>query len=115
MDFTHTTIIFTTNAGRDFYEEKRGMSISALSEATILDALKKDLNGDGTPKMPAEILSRLSKGSIIGFDHMDPAKLVPIIRKGMEKGADIVEEAMRMAEKYHKKMKIYKIWILNLL
>jgi len=100
VDFTHTTIIFTTNAGRDFYEEKRGMSISALSEATILDALKKDLNGDGTPKMPAEILSRLSKGSIIGFDHMDPAKLIPIIRKGMEKGADIVEETMRMKCQY---------------
>ena len=107
VDFTHTTVIFTTNAGRDFYEEKRGMSISALSEATILDALRKDKNEEGMPKMPAEILSRLSKGSIIGFDHMDPAKLVPIIKKGMEKGADIVSETMGMKCEYNSSLLPY--------
>ena len=81
VDFTKTIVIFTTNAGRDFYEEKRNMKISALPETIIIDALKQDKDSHGAPKMPTEILSRLSKGYIIGFDHMNPAKLVPIIKQ----------------------------------
>ncbi|MBR1855012.1 MAG: AAA family ATPase [Lachnospiraceae bacterium] len=96
VDFTHTTVIFTTNAGRKFYEENRDMAISAIPEATILDALRNDMRKDKTPVMPPEILSRMSKGNIIGFDHMNPAKLVPIIKTGMEKAAQIVEAAMDM-------------------
>ncbi len=100
VDFRQTIVIFTTNAGRDFYEEKRGMSISALSEATLIDALKADKRSDGKPLMPPEILSRLSKGNIIGFDHMNPAKLVPIIKEGMKKGASAAEEIMGLECRY---------------
>lgn len=90
VDFSRTIVIFTTNAGRDFYEEKREESISAIPEATIIDALKKDKDEDGKSVMPTEILSRMAKGYIIGFDHMNPAKLIPIIKKGMADGRDIV-------------------------
>ena len=100
VDFTHTTVIFTTNAGRKFYEENRDMAISAIPESTIIDALKNDKHPNGTPVMPTEILSRLSKGGIIGFDHMNPAKLVPIIKNGMEKAAQIVNSTMDMECEY---------------
>ena len=94
VDFTKTIMIFTTNAGREFFENKRDMPLSSLSEQTLIDALLSDNSIHGTPKMPPEILSRLRKGSIIGFDHLDPVKLVPIIKKGMDSGAEIIHKKL---------------------
>ena len=104
VDFTHTVLIFTTNAGRQFYEEKRGMSISSLPEATLLDALRSDIRDDGTPVMPPEMLSRLSKGNIIGFDHMEAAKLIPIIKAGMRKGAEVIRDTMGIESLYDRSL-----------
>ena len=92
VDFTNTITIFTTNAGRKFYEEKRGMSISSLSEATLINALKDEKYNEQGARIPSEILSRLEKGNVIGFDHMNPEKLVPIIAKGMRRGIDIIKQ-----------------------
>ena len=100
VDFRHTIVIFTTNAGRKFYEDKKGISISSLSEVTLIDALRNDKNKEGKPKMPPEILSRMSKGNIIGFDHMNPAKLIPIIKRGMQKGSDIITETLGIKCEY---------------
>lgn len=100
VDFTNTILIFTTNAGRDFYEEKKDMLISSISESMIVDALKNDKKPDGTPCMPTEILSRLAKGNIIGFDHMNPAKLVPIIKKGIRQGKEIVRSKLGLECQY---------------
>ena len=107
VDFTHTVVIFTTNAGRQFYEEKRDMALSSLSEATILNALCKDKNEYGKPKLPSEILSRLSKGGIVGFDPMDPAKLVPIIKKGLTKGSETIAKTMNMECEYDESLLPY--------
>ncbi len=100
VDFSRTIVIFTTNAGREFYEEKREMSISGLSDAVLFDALKNDLNPNGKSKIPSEMLSRLSKGYIVGFDHMDPAKLIPIIKDSMKNGAEIIQKKMNMRCEY---------------
>ena len=94
VDFSDTIIIFTTNAGRKFYETKRGMSISSLSESTLIDALGDERYNEEGAKIPKEILSRLAKGNIIGFDHMDPPKLIPLIRSGMRAGAEVVEQKL---------------------
>ena len=107
VDFKQTMVIFTTNAGRQFYESKKGMSISSLPENTLIDALKSDVRPDGSPVMPTEILSRMSKGYIIGFDHMDPAKLVPIIKTGLQKGGAIVKEKMGIECEYDESMLPY--------
>ena len=96
IDFTGTTVIFTTNSGRKFFEDKRELNLSALSEETLADALKNDLDAKGNPKMPPEILSRLRKGNIIAFNYMEPVKLIPMIRGGMEKGAQIIKNKFNM-------------------
>ncbi len=93
-DFTHTIVIFTTNAGRKFYEDKRDIPLSSMSENTLLDALRDEKYNEDGARIPSELLSRLAKGNIIGFDHMNPAKLVPIIKRGMKAGDDIVMEKM---------------------
>ncbi|MCR4814364.1 MAG: AAA family ATPase [Lachnospiraceae bacterium] len=94
VDFTNTVVIFTTNAGRDFFEGKREMSLSALSEETLADAVLADKDSSGNAVMPPEIMSRLRKGSIIGFNYIDAVKLIPIIKNGMENGAKIINEKL---------------------
>ena len=94
VDFRNTIVIFTTNAGRGFYEKNRGIAMSSLPETTLIDALGSEKYNDRDVKMPTEILSRIAKGSIIGFDHMTPAKLVPIIKKGLDKGVMSVEKTL---------------------
>ncbi len=94
VDFTDTILIFTTNAGRKFYEEKRDEKLSALTEETLLDALNNEKYNEAGGKMPSEILSRMAKGNIIGFDHMNPAKLLPIIRAGMKRGVEIIRQTI---------------------
>ncbi len=92
VDFRNTIVIFTTNAGRKFYEEKDGIPLSSLPEKTLIDALGDEKYNEKGVRIPAEILSRMAKGNIVGFDHINPAKLVPIIKRGMKEGADIVQE-----------------------
>ena len=92
IDFTQTICIFTTNAGRDFFEDNRTRKLSSMPEKTLIDAIKNDRNAKGSPTMPSELLSRLAKGNIIGFDHMDPIKLRPIIRRGIEEGLQVYKE-----------------------
>ena len=100
IDFRRTICIFTTNAGRDFYEDKRGMKISALAQETIIEAMKKDKDSKGNPTMPPEFLSRLAKGHIIGFDHMEPVKLLPIIKDGLSKGKEYLANRYSLNVEY---------------
>ena len=92
IDFTNTVCIFTTNAGKDFYEENRKRKISAIPEETILDALKKDKDVYGNPTIPTELLSRFAKGHIVGFDHMDPYTLLPIIKAGVCEAKNLLQQ-----------------------
>ncbi|MBR1393699.1 MAG: AAA family ATPase [Ruminococcus sp.] len=87
IDCRNVIAIFTTNAGRSFYEENRDMLISDIPEATLVSALKDDKSGT---QIPPEILSRLESGCIIGFNHMQPGTLIKLIRNGFKKGAEDV-------------------------
>lgn len=99
VDFSDVVFIFTTNAGRSFYEENRDRKLSSIPEATIIDALRNEpVNGEN--RMPTELLSRFAKGAIIGFDHMDPAKLLPLIRKGMERASKVVKNELDITCSY---------------
>ena len=107
VDFTDTIVIFTTNAGRKFYENKRDIPLSSLPEKTLIDALGDEKYNEPQTKIPTEILSRMAKGSIVGFDHISPAKLIPIIKNGMKLGADIVHEKTGMDVRFDDSMLPY--------
>ena len=92
VSFKNTVCIFTTNAGRAFYEDNRERKISTIPEATLIDALKKDVGPNGRSTLPTELLSRLAKGYIVGFDHMEPHKLLPIIERRVDNAIGLYEE-----------------------
>ncbi len=71
VPFRDTLIIFTTNAGRQLYQDKTASNGASLSRKTILNALETDIHpGTGQPFFPAAICSRLATGWPIMFNHL---------------------------------------------
>lgn len=105
IDFSKTICIFTTNAGRDYFEEHYGEDFSKIAPAVLLDIIKNDLqkpdlSKEGLAAFPLELLSRFSKGNIIAFNHMTEPKLIPLIKKGLEGGAEKIREKSRKIISY---------------
>lgn len=100
IDFSNTICIFTTNAGRQFFEERRDENLSSVPESTIIDAVKNDKGRDGKPIMPPELLSRLQKGKVILFNHINAKSLIPVVKKGVKEGKELVKEQFQIEYEY---------------
>ncbi len=64
-------MIFTTNAGKQLYENSETTILSGLSRKVILDALEKDVNPlTNEPFFPGAICSRFASGNVVMFNHI---------------------------------------------
>ena len=71
VDFRECMVIFTTNAGRQLYQEGGG-DLSALPRQSVLSALETDVDPTTRqPYFPAAICSRLSAGYVLLFNHLN--------------------------------------------
>ncbi|MBR1599490.1 MAG: viroplasmin family protein [Lachnospiraceae bacterium] len=100
IKFSDTICIFTTNAGRQFFEERWDENLSSIPENTIIDAIKNDKGRDGKPIMPPELLSRLQKGKVILFNHINEKSLIPVVKKSIGEGKKLVEEGLQITYEY---------------
>ncbi|MDR1601555.1 MAG: AAA family ATPase [Tannerella sp.] len=79
ISFRDTVIIFTTNAGRQFYEGDFRSGAAGLSRQAILGALETDTHPQtGKPYFPAAICSRLATGYPMMFNHLQAHHLEKI-------------------------------------
>jgi ATP-dependent metalloprotease FtsH len=79
IPFRDTVIIFTTNAGRQLYEDSSRAGAAGLSRQTILGALETDTHPQtGRPYFPAAICSRLATGYPVMFGHLQAHHLETI-------------------------------------
>ena len=70
VSFTDAIIIFTTNAGRQMYEDD-SINLLTASRKSILQALSTDVNPiTGSALFPPAICSRFAFGNVIMFNHM---------------------------------------------
>ena len=99
-NFTDTQIslkdvimIFTTNAGKQLYEEAECGNFSDISRKVILDALRTDVNPQTqVPYFPAAICSRFASGNVLMFNHVEAYHLREIAKR----------EVLRHAENFEK-------------
>ena len=85
-------MIFTTNAGKQLYENSASGDFSSLSRKVILKALQKDINPTtDQPYFPAAICSRFASGNVVMFNHMEAHTLCAIAKK----------EVLRQAGNFH--------------
>jgi len=83
--------IFTTNAGKQLYQNSDAADFSDVSRKVILKALQKDVNPTtGQPYFPGAICSRFASGNVVLFNHITAHNLRNIARR----------EALRHADNY---------------
>lgn len=85
ISFKDCIIVFTTNAGRDLYEDSTIPNLSTLSRKVILNALQKDVDPvTNIPSFPKAICSRFSSGNVLMFQHLPAHHLIRIIDKSLK-------------------------------
>lgn len=85
VSFTDAIIIFTTNAGRQMYEDE-SINLLTASRKSILQALSSDVHPlTGAALFPPAICSRFAFGNVIMFNHMSASHLMQISEGEMKK------------------------------
>ena len=76
ISFLDTILIFTTNAGKQLYQDTSRKDYTDISKQIILSALEKDIDPrTGQPFFPQAICSRLSSGNVFMFNHLSATDL----------------------------------------
>ena len=83
--FKDTIIFFTTNAGRQLYDNAQDENLTLLPDKVVIDALKKDTNDMGKPYFPPEILSRLSSYTVIMLNHLRADAILELVQADIKK------------------------------
>ena len=82
VPFTDAILIFTTNAGKQLYENSGSSDFSGVTRKVILKALQNDINpSTGIPYFPAAICSRFASGNVVMFNYMTAHNLRGIAKK----------------------------------
>lgn len=93
ISFKDTILIFTTNAGKQLYEDSDTSDFSGLSKKVILRALQTDIDQrTGQPFFPAAICSRFASGNVVMFNHITANNLVGIAKRELARHTDNFEQ-----------------------
>lgn len=86
VSFVNSIIIMTTNAGKGLYEDTEKSDFSGISDKTIIEALRTDVDPvTQKPFFPTALLSRMAEGTIVMFNHLTPYALSEIIDEEIKK------------------------------
>ena len=98
LSFKDVILIFTTNAGKQLYQDCEDTDLSTVSRKVVIDALKKDVNpSTGIPYFPEAICSRFAAGNVVMFNHIDVANLHLIVKEKIEKQASGIKSGMNIS------------------
>jgi len=77
-----TIMFFTTNAGKQFYNNAEQSDFSSVSRKVILKALENDINPTtGNPYFPSAICSRFASGNVVMFNNISVHNLHEIAKR----------------------------------
>jgi len=88
VSFGKTTIVFTTNLGKDLYmspNQSGALALHQVSRPAVMEALRASEDPmTGQPSLSPEFCSRLAKGHPIMFGHLSPLHLEQIASLAIE-------------------------------
>ena len=89
VSFSNAVIIFTTNVGKNLYDDPGVINLSALPRKQILKALASDVDPiTRAPLFPAAICSRFASGNVVMFNHLDASNLFAIAQRELQKNVE---------------------------
>ena len=98
-DFSHTILIFTTNAGRAIYEDNN-RNLSATPTDVIIKELRKEKGTDNQPKFPPEMCSRFASRNIVMFNHIGISDMLTLITMRMDASCREIEKKLNVSVEY---------------
>ncbi len=101
--FKNTIIIFTSNVGKELYED-RSVNLTMLPEKVIVDAIQKEKNAFDEPVLPLEICSRIASGNTVMFNHLSIRHLVDMVKENFDKIVSGVEKEYNIYITYAKEL-----------
>ncbi len=92
VSFTDTILIFTTNVGKQLYEDTDVTDFSGVTRKVILKALQNDVDPkSGIAYFPAAICSRFASGNVVMFNHITAHSLCEIAKREVLRHASDLE------------------------
>lgn len=97
VSFSEATVIFTTNVGKNLYDDSTITNLSALPRKKIIKALSKDMNPQtNAPLFPAAICSRFAAGNVVMFNHLGAGNLYNITERELSKNLKGFEKTTKI-------------------
>ena len=94
VSFTEAIMIFTTNAGKNLYEDSEFTNLSTIPRKKIIKALATDKKPKTDELMfPPAICSRFSAETVVMFNHLEASNLAKIAKRELDKDVDAFESA----------------------
>ena len=87
VDFSHTTMFFTTTGGGKIYLNSGLTNFSSFTTDEIIRALKADTNSDGSPRYNPYFLDLLAKENVAMLNVLDYYSIHEIIAEHLKKHA----------------------------
>ena len=85
VSFADAVLIFTTNVGRNLYDDPSVTNLSAIPRKKVLKALATDVDPiTRAPRFPAPICSRFASGNVVMFNHLEASNLYRIAKKELD-------------------------------
>lgn len=81
VSFEQAIIIFTTNEGKDLYEDNKDANLTLLPDTAVIEGLRAS-------NFAPELLSRFASGNIIVFNHMGYKNLLAMLNSSEGNGDD---------------------------
>ncbi len=98
LSLKNVIMIFTTNAGRQLYNEAESGDFSAVSRKVILNALKKDVDPlTKRPFFPEAICSRFAAGNVVMFNRMSAETLHAVAKKNVLEQMEQSKQALNVS------------------
>ena len=97
VSFKDATIIFTSNTGRELFED-RTVNLTALSERVLMDAILQDKS------FPPEMCSRIASGNMILFNHIPTSILAEMVKTSFDRVAAGIKEEYGVTVTYAKEL-----------
>lgn len=105
VPFTDAILFFTTNAGRQLYEDSDATDYSGVTRKVILKALQNDTDPTtGAAYFPAAICSRFASGNVVMFNHIAAYNLRAIAKKEVLRHAKNFENEVGIQVKIDEKV-----------
>ncbi len=94
ISFADAVVIFTTNVGKNLYNDPTVTNLSSIPRKKVLNALATDVDpATGVRLFPAAICSRFASGNVIMFNHLDASNLYTIAKREIDSDAKTFSDA----------------------